>query len=101
MHDEKKDPTLEHLSCPQCRGSKLSRYGKTAAGRQKYRCLNPACRRQFVYGSDHLLDPETKKIVMNLLSAGVEPVQIHRAVPEVSLRWIYELRRRTVHGKQN
>lgn len=92
---------MESLSCPQCHGIKLSRYGKTAAGRQKYRCLNPACRRQFVPFSDHFLDPETKKIVLSLLSAGVEPVQIHRAVPEVSLRWIYELRRRAVHGKHN
>jgi hypothetical protein len=47
-----------------------------------------------VPGSDHLLDPDKKAIVLSLLAAGVEPNKIREAIPEISIRWIYELRKR-------
>ena len=84
---------MEGVSCPDCKGSRLSRYGKTKIGLQKYRCLD--CKRQFVAGSDHLIDAETKKTVLGLLAQGVHPKKIANAIEGVSLRWIYELRKRT------
>ena len=82
------------VPCPKCGLLNLRKYGKTRAGRQKYRCSNPGCRRQFVAGSDHLLDPKVKDRVEKLLSAGEHPVRISQAEAGVSLRWIYELRRK-------
>ena len=90
--------TAKSIRCPQCNSSRLARYGVTPAGKQKYRCLE--CRRQFVAGSDHLLDPEKKAVVMRLLEAGVEPARIREAIPEISLRWLYELRKRLRRDRQ-
>jgi len=85
---------MEDVSCPDCKGTRLQRYGKTAAGLPKYRCLGPDCGRQFVAGSHHLIDPEKKKIVMALIEQDTPPRKIEKAVQGISLRWIYELRRR-------
>jgi transposase-like protein len=85
---------MESVNCPACKGNELQRYGKTKAGLQKYRCLAPRCRRQFVAGSTHLIDPEKKKIVQDLLGQGIPPKKIKAAVPEISVRWLYELRRK-------
>ncbi len=82
------------VKCPDCDSVRLSRYGKTHAGLQKYRCLELGCRRQFVAGSDHAVDPETRARVEKLLAAGVKPPQIAQAETGISLRWIYELRRK-------
>ena len=84
-------------SCPDCKGTRLQRYGKTAAGLQKYRCLDEfgrKCRRQFVAGSTHLIDPGKKKIILALLAQDTPPKKIKAAVEGISLRWIYALRRR-------
>lgn len=88
----------EGIRCPKCGSSRLARYGMTPAGKQKYRCLE--CRRQFVTGTDHLLGPEKKTVVMRLLEADVEPTKIREAIPDISLRWIYELRRRLKRDRQ-
>lgn len=95
---------MEDVSCPECGGKKLARYGKTAAGLQKYLCLTLSrrtadgkpfeCRRQFVAGSTHMIDPDKKRIARELLAQGIPPKKIKAAVPEISLRWLYELRRR-------
>lgn len=89
---------MDDVRCPDCGGSKLQRYGTTKAGRQKYRCRDErgaGCRRQFVAGSLHLIDPEKKKIAQALLAQGIKPKKIHVAVPEISRRWLYELKRRS------
>ena len=83
------------ISCPDCGSARLEKYGKTAAGLQKYRCSLPECRRQFVAGSDHLVDASTKDIVLKLLAQGIPPAKITKIVAGISLRWIYELKRRT------
>jgi transposase-like protein len=83
------------INCPKCGSARLERYGKTSAGLQKYRCLLPDCRRQFVAGSEHLIDADIKNIVLQLLAQQVPPTRIKRAVAGISLRWIYELKRRT------
>jgi transposase-like protein len=80
-------------------------YGKTAAGRQKYLCRSLSrktadgrpfeCRRQFVAGSEHRIDPAKKQIARDLLAQGVSPKKIKAAVPEISVRWLYELRKRS------
>ncbi len=90
------DKTLQQAVpiCPACRGGHLVKYGKTSAGRQKYRCQASACRRQFVAGSDHLIKPEVKAILDNMIAADVPPKKIAQAIPTVSRRWIHELRRR-------
>ena len=77
------------------------KYGKTSTGRQKYKCLDPGCRRQFVYGSTHLVDAETKRFVINFLAQGIAPTKIRKAVPGISLRWIYELGRRMKNDRRN
>jgi transposase-like protein len=96
--------TIDDLKCPSCKGSKLARYGKTAAGLQKYRCLEASCRRQFVAGSDYLIDQDVKDLVLRLLAQGVDPPKIHEALnpagaadearKKISLRWIYQLKRK-------
>jgi transposase-like protein len=86
--------TMEGLKCPKCDGNRLEKYGRTKAGHQKLRCLETTCGRQFVVGSSHLIAPETKALVERLLLAKIPPPHIKKAVPGISLRWIYELRRR-------
>jgi transposase-like protein len=80
--------------CPSCKGSRVINYGHTSAGRQKLRCTAPGCRRQFVAGSNHLVDPKIKVLVEGLLSEDVPPKKIAAAMPpgKISLRWIYSLR---------
>jgi len=85
---------IVNISCPECKGTRLAKYGKTAAGKQKYKCYALACRHQFVADSDHLVNPEVKDRVIKLLTAKVHPTQIAKAEEGISLRWIYELRRR-------
>jgi transposase-like protein len=85
------------LLCPDCGSSELAKNGKTSAGLQKMKCLdgrNKGCRRQFVVGSDYMVHPLIKHIVKNLLAGEIKPKAIHQAVPWISIRWIYELRRK-------
>lgn len=89
---------MEGIRCPDCKSDQIGKYGKTKAGLQKWRCLVPSCRRQFVAGSDHQVSPETKAVVMGLLRQKVHPKKIHGAVEGISLRWIYQLRRR-INGR--
>lgn len=94
--------TVADVKCPTCGSLRLMKYGKTEAGKQKYRCPVAGCGRQFVAGSDHLLDPETKSRVEKLLAAGVHPAQISQAENGISLRWIYQLRRKMeINVKRN
>lgn len=92
MQTECSEP--ETVSCPECGGTDLLKYGKAGSGKQKYRCKNQECRHQFVAGSTYLIDEKTKRVIIALLAQGVEPVIISKAISDVSLRWIYELRRR-------
>jgi transposase-like protein len=85
---------MEDIRCPQCGGSGLEKYGKTSSGKQKYRCINTGCGRQFVAGSNYFIDSKIKNIIKQLLLDKVPPKKIAAAVPEISLRWIQELRRR-------
>jgi transposase-like protein len=81
--------------CPACKGVKVQKYGRTKTGVQKYRCLNLGCCRQFVGASDRPVDPDTKDKIIKLLSENVHPKIIHKTFSDsISLRWIYELRRR-------
>ena len=83
-----------NISCPECGGTDLIKYGETPAGKQKYRCSAANCRHQFVAGSTHLIDDKTRRVVKSLLAEGVSPVKIKKAIPEVSLSWIRQLKRR-------
>jgi len=88
---------MADTSCPDCGGGKLARYGKTTANLQKYRCLDEygtGCSRQFVAGSNHLISASTRETVLRLLAENIPPGVIKKAIPGISLRWIYELRRR-------
>ena len=86
--------TVGDVKCPDCSSVYLTRYGKTQAGRQKYRCLEVDCQRQFVAGSHHLVDKEVKARVEKALAAGVNPGQIAQVETGISLRWIYKLQRK-------
>jgi transposase-like protein len=108
---------MTDYNCPACGGSLLAKYGKTGAGKQKFKCLDPSCRRQFVAGSKYLIDEKTKATIMELLAAGVHPKQIAAAYTKgrrqaespvdspgsghISKRWIYELRRRMRRNDQH
>ena len=84
------------LLCPDCGSSELSKNGKTPAGQQRMKCLDGrgvGCHRQFVAGSDCMVHPLIKHIVKNLLAEKIKPSTIHGAVPGISIRWIYEMRR--------
>jgi transposase-like protein len=86
---------INNISCPECGGIDLQKYGTTKAGLQKYRCKRESCGHQFVFGSDHRIDSETKEKIIKLLSADVDPKIIHATYSEsVSLRWIYSLKRK-------
>ncbi len=69
------------------------RYGKAKSGLQRYRCRS--CKRQWVPGSTHNVDPEVKKIAQGLLRQKVSPAVIAKSLPgKISLRWLRELRRK-------
>jgi transposase-like protein len=85
---------MEGLKCPECGGERLEKYGRTSAGRQKLRCLDADCRRQFVVGSTRMIHPQTRALVERSIKAKIPPPQIKEVVSGISLRWIYELRRR-------
>jgi transposase-like protein len=89
-----REVSMGEVRCPDCGSGRLCRYGKTEAGKQKYRCLEPNCHRQFVAGSDHLMSRETRKLVEGLLAQDIHPKKIASAIPGISLRWLCELRRR-------
>ena len=100
---------MADVICPDCQGTRLEKYGKTKAGLQKYRCLDPGCRRQFVVGSDHNVADKTKVLVNQLLAENIKPRAIAKALtipdsdtkPPISLRSIYELKRRMKNGGQS
>ena len=94
-HDENQTDSPP-VQCPACGASRLVKYGRTAAGLQKYRCIDAKCRRQFVFGSRHLIDSRTKAIAMNMIDAGIPPGKIAESVPEISRSWINQLRRRKI-----
>jgi len=96
--------TTDQVTCPECASTQAQKYGKTPGGAQRYRCLNSKCRRQFVPGSDHLITPEIKSMVMRMINADVHPRIIYQAVNDqgkekISLRWIYKLKRRIVNDR--
>ena len=83
------------VRCPACGEIRCWKYGTAPNGRQRYRCH--VCRRQFVADSDHRIDRDAHDIVASLLAQGVAPRKIARALPgRISLRWIYELRKRMI-----
>ena len=82
------------FACPNCESSDLAKHGKDA-GRQKFRCR--VCGRQFLGESKFRLDSKTRNVINNLLMAGVSPNIIVLAIPEVSLRYVYKLRKK-IHG---
>ncbi len=78
--------------CPVCGGSGI-RYGRTKSGLQRYCCR--ICKRQWIPGSQHRVDPEVKKVAVDLLQQNVKPTVIAKALPgKISLRWLNELRRK-------
>ena len=87
------DKSINDIKCPECSGVNLQNYGSTKAGLKKYRCK--LCGRQFVAGSDHRINSDTKEKVIKLLSENVHPKTIHKTFSEeISLRWIYSLKRK-------
>ena len=96
--DQMKSGDYELARCPKCGGYNTQKFGWTAGRkRQKWKCRDRSCGRQFVEGSDHLINPDVKRTVLNLLAAGTKPQQIARALP-ISLRWVQELKRRMNAG---
>ncbi|MGA2332593.1 MAG: hypothetical protein ABSG75_12610 [Syntrophales bacterium] len=97
-----RDKMPAQLECPSCHGTSLVKHGKSPGTcRQKYRCLNPGCRRQFVAGSDHLVDPEVKARVIEQLVKGIPPKKIaqdvsHEGLSQISMRWVYGLRTKII-----
>lgn len=105
MNDNSGLDAAKEETCPDC-GGPIQKYGKTPSGAQRYRCKVAGCRRQFVPGADHLIDPDTKKIVMRMINENVQPCKIYRAVngdePEkISLQWIYKLRRKVLNDRRH
>jgi len=80
------------VKCPRCGNERITKHGQAASGKQKYRC--PACPCQFVVNPKRVIDDKTRRVVTAFLIEGVKPSIIARAIPEVSLRWIYTLKKR-------
>jgi len=79
------------VQCPHC-GSDTTKHGRSDGGKQKYRC--PRFPRQFVQNPAHVIDDKTRRVVTAFLIEGVKPSIIARPILEVSLRWIYEPKKR-------
>lgn len=39
---------LEPLPCPSCNQNDVIKHGRSAAGKQRYRCQNPECEKTFI-----------------------------------------------------
>jgi len=98
-----RDSMPAQVECPSCHGINLVKNGKSPGTcRQKYLCLNPGCRRQFTAGSNHLIDPKIKTLIIEQLARGMAPIKIVQYLSyggkdgrsQISIRWIYELRRK-------
>lgn len=108
------------IKCPVCGCADVRKYGKTKAGRQRYRCLRVHCRRQFVSGAtDHLIKPAIKALALSLIEAKIDPRKIQEVIKlsaasglgispfpqrgrsQISLRWIYRLRQRVNNDKKS
>lgn len=86
---------MNDIVCIKCGSIDVQKFGVTKAGLQKYRCRREACRRQFVLGSTHNIPSAVKEKVLILLSEKVDPHIIHKTyADQISLRWIFQLRRR-------
>jgi hypothetical protein len=92
----------DQVKCPECGGTRLQSYGRTPAGKRKFRCLTPGadgdprqgpCGRQFVWPQETGVPEETRTKIMALLASGTSVSVIHQVFPEVSVRWIYKQRR--------
>ena len=82
--------------CPRCRGRHVVCNGKAKRGAQLYRCR--ACGRQFVKSPLRPRIPaRIWEIIDGLLSHSVQ-VRIIADVTGISLRWIYERRKRFRDG---
>jgi transposase-like protein len=97
--------TDQSINCPDC-GGPVQKYGKTPSGVQRYRCVADGCLRQFIPGSDHLIEPEVKALVLRMIDADVHPKKIYQSVngdgPEkISLRWIQILRRKVLNDRRH
>jgi transposase-like protein len=84
------------IRCPDCEGTTV-RNG-LQGGRQRYRCID--CRRQFIPGSGRTVSTDVKRLVLRMIETGIKTPKIYAAVngdgsgKKISLRWIYELKRR-------
>lgn len=84
--------------CPKCGGHRWQLYGYTLDGRQKYKCKDLGCRHSFTMEPrGRRIDDKTRKTVISLLEAGTKPKVIAAALPDIKLRWIYDLKRRMKH----
>lgn len=72
--------------CPRCQSEMVIKNGRIHNGTPKYACK--ACGRQFVAASrQHLIDPQTRALIDNLLLERVSLAGIVR-VTRVSPRWL-------------
>jgi len=91
---ERQDGTViagVELVCPRCSNCSIRRDGKTAAGKQRWRCK--LCGRIFVVEKDGRISPLVKELADNLIKAGVAvPVLAQAFQGHASKRWLYHRR---------
>jgi transposase-like protein len=103
LHDDGGSaPAAEPTSvvCPKCGSLWWTYYGKTPDGRQKFKCKEPHCRHPFTAEPrGRRIDEKTKRVVLRMLGEGIPPRKIIKFVPDIKLRWIYELKRRVKNDR--
>ena len=75
------------MHCPNCLSCKIKKNGHTHYGKQNYQCK--ACKRQFVFPSNHYIEEGKRALIRNALIERLSLRGICR-VFQVSLSWLLE-----------
>jgi transposase-like protein len=87
---------VEPIPCPTCHGVAVVKYGQTSAGKQRFRCQNPACKGvTFIHNSTYQgILPEIKRTIVEMSLNGRGIRDIARVLHVSPSTVIHELKKR-------